>query len=189
MPSFGTGQNKHIENKSERRMLCLGELVQRVESCKTGVGTRVHQCSVFPVPTLVLPHFWTFLQTVFFRVTVQGASSFPTLLFTPLFLLSALYSVKQNLQWLANLAAALFFFFFFPFMFASSLLSASSCFMQCVRIDWPAASVYAYFGLGATCKPLAVSSRYSWFDIWVTWLFNEVTELCFCSLIRWLNLC
>lgn len=114
MPSFGTGQNKHIENKSERRMLCLGELVQRVESCKTGVGTRVHQCSVFPVPTLVLPHFWTFLQTVFFRVTVQGASSFPTPLFTPLFLLSALYSVKQNLQWLANLAAALFFFFFFP---------------------------------------------------------------------------
>lgn len=81
------------------------------------------------------------------------------------------------------------FSFFFPFMFASSLLSASSCFMQCVCIDWPAASVYTYFGLGATCKPLAVSGRYSWFDIWVTWLLNEVTELCFCSLIRWLNLC
>lgn len=74
-------------------------------------------------------------------------------------------------------------------VFATCLRSASTCFMLWVCIDWPAASVYAYFGLGATCKPFAVSNQYSWFDIRVAWLVNEVTELCLCSLIRWLNLC
>lgn len=104
-----------------------------------------------------------------------------------LFFLSVLFSAKQSLQGLANLAAFFCFFFFFPLpMFASCLCSASFTLWVCT--DWPAALVYVYFGLGATCKPFALSSQYSWFNIHVAWLVNEVTEPCLCSLIRWLNL-
>lgn len=127
-----------------------------------------------------------FPWTAFIRSTVQGASSFSTLLSTSFFFLSALFSAKQNLQGLANLAA-LFCFFIPPLMLASCLCSVSFTLWVCT--DWPAALVYVYLGLGATCKPFALSSQYSWFNIRVAWLVNEVTEPCLCSLIRWLNLC
>lgn len=77
--------------------------------------------------------------------------------------------------------------FYFPPMLASCLCSVSFTLWVCT--DWPAALVYVYLGLGATCKPFALSSQYSWFNIRVAWLVNEVTEPCLCSLIRWLNLC
>lgn len=80
-----------------------------------------------PCENLSAPTLLNFPLGSIYQEGMQGTSSFPTFLSSPLFLLSVLHSAEQHLQWMANLATLLCFALptWLAPVFSSSLCSAA----------------------------------------------------------------